>query len=317
MTDRFATGVLRQIQKAAGHPNLLFYLDELDIHIVYMAIVGLPYPYMGGEFFFKLTLPSDFPRKPPELRCLTENGVYMVGGKICISIGEFHATDRAPPSGAAGHQGDWGWSPASGLRGFSVEVLNGLITPEILNEVKHPDSGQGGLGILDTPAETRATAASLSAEYNDFNNKKLRMDFLDHVKHNPSDAGAAWMKQIAQARVCSARKLGQLISRDDLKRILDAGLVDKCDDGQLPLAAAVCVLETSYQEGALDCLLATEATIGEVVSKYFAFLAEAVKNTSLPVTVLKGQIIKALVANMRQNFTERDQILAAIRSSSK
>ena len=95
--------------------------------------------------------PDAFPARPPQFTFLTANGVYEPGGKICISIGEFHAEDSAGSSGA------FGWRAVLGMNGFAREVVNGMIDPEHLG---------GGIRILDEPPALRARRAAASVSYN-------------------------------------------------------------------------------------------------------------------------------------------------------
>lgn len=308
--------VFRHVQKATAedHPNLLFIQDDADAAVTYVAVVGLPHPYRAGEFFFKLTAPDNFPRKPPELRCLTENGVFMVGGKICISVGEFHATDQKAPTTAAGQQGDWGWRAGMGLRGFAVEVLNGLIDPDRLNEVKHPDSGQGGLGILDTPAPRRAEIAAVSLTYNNVNNPGLRARFIAHVKQHPTlRASKAWLRQAATATVSSAVCAGAPLPAPLLSVAfgdeIAARLRAEPAERQSVLVASLCGFDWDYQLGIMDCLTAADADVARVAGARFAFLAEVVTSPALVGAELKCAVVDAARANMNLEFDRRDAVL--------
>ncbi len=103
------------------YPNLLAVFDPADIRVWYFLIGGLDAPFLEGEYIFRLTAPDTFPHAPPRFEMLTQNGVYQPGGPICISVGEFHAND------APGKDGASGWRPALGMKGFAIQVVNGLI----------------------------------------------------------------------------------------------------------------------------------------------------------------------------------------------
>jgi ubiquitin-protein ligase len=180
------------------HENLLYLPDEADARVCHVLVVGLGYPYFGGETIFKLTAPNDFPLKPPEVRNLTENGVYTVGCKICVSIGEFHDTDRRPDA-----DGAYGWKPTLGIRGFvSVGMLSGLLAPESLNHHIHPDSRKGGIGIENAPPEERQRLASVSKDFNLVYNTAIRDRLLAHASAHPElRAAKAWMRQNAQSEL--------------------------------------------------------------------------------------------------------------------
>ena len=145
------------------HPHLLYQVDEDDVRIWHFLIVNLPSPYEGGEFIFRLRAPDDFPQRPPELTFLTPNGVYEAdGGKICISIGEFHSRDRA------GKEGAYGWRSVLGMIGFAGEVVNGLIAP---------DTRGGGIRLRNDPPAMKARLAATSAAFNAETHPRLLEEF--------------------------------------------------------------------------------------------------------------------------------------------
>lgn len=132
-------------------PYLLPVLDEELPTVWWFFISGLPAPYEGGEYIFKLTAPEEFPHKPPSLEFLTPNGVFETGGPVCISVGEFHAEDKPGP------EGSYGWRPSLGMGGFAREVLNGLICL---------DKDDVGIRIGVVSDEEKAALAARSREFN-------------------------------------------------------------------------------------------------------------------------------------------------------
>ena len=94
--NRFNKILLNQyrLSKKDENINLISYMDEKDIRIWYFLITGLDEPYKEGEYIFKLTAPNSFPQEPPSFEFCTPNGVYELGGKICISVGEYHKNDK-------------------------------------------------------------------------------------------------------------------------------------------------------------------------------------------------------------------------------
>lgn len=145
---------MNQYNKAlkAKNDNLIPYVDERNITIWYFLIKGLKdTPFEGGEYIFKLTAPNEFPHKPPSFEFYTPNGVYDIGGKICISVGEFHTNDRP------GSTGSYGWRPSLGMYGFANEVLNGLINFQYLDH---------GIRIISTNIEIKKKLANDSIKYN-------------------------------------------------------------------------------------------------------------------------------------------------------
>ncbi len=157
MAERRAAVIAKHVKLAnEGATSCLVVVTD-DINVVYFVVVGVgsvadklspARHFAGGEYIFCLTLPEDYPAKPPSLRAVTPNGVYDISApKICISIGEFHAQDTG------GSHGERGWRPVLGLRGFVQEVVNGLVFSE----------GFHGIGI-HSPIMAESARESLAAE---------------------------------------------------------------------------------------------------------------------------------------------------------
>lgn len=151
--DRLVRVMAYQYKAACGadHPNLIPLMNEADAKDWHFLVCNLPGAYAGGEYLFRLRAPEDFPTKPPEFSFLTPNGVFGPGGKICISIGEFHADNQA------GKTGSYGWRPALGMIGFAREVANGMINPAFLG---------GGIRVLNDPFARKAQLAATSVAFN-------------------------------------------------------------------------------------------------------------------------------------------------------
>jgi ubiquitin-protein ligase len=74
--------------------NGIYYIhDDSDIMKGYALIVGpSDTPYFGGNFFFELNYPSDYPHSPPKVKYLTNgnnirfNPNLYICGKVCISL---------------------------------------------------------------------------------------------------------------------------------------------------------------------------------------------------------------------------------------
>jgi ubiquitin-protein ligase len=165
----------------AGHPHLLPLMDERDVRQWYFLVVNLPRPYAGGEYIFRLTAKETFPHDPPSFEFITKNGVFSPGGKVCISIGEFHANS------AAGETGAYGWRPSLGMLGFAREVVNGLIDPDHLG---------GGIRVRNDPPAKKAKLAAASAAYNWDAHGPLMARFLrfadDHPRHKAVRLWRMW-----------------------------------------------------------------------------------------------------------------------------
>lgn len=312
MADRLAKIIYRHVQKGVtdDHPNLLYYPDADDLRRVYVVVVGLPHPYLGAEIFLQLSIPDNFPQAPPELRCLTENGVYATGCKICISVGEFHVNDGAAAGRHTHTGGDWGWRPALGLRGFAGEALNGIIDPDSLNMVKHPDSGQGGIGILCTPRRERAALAAQSRAYNAARLGALRQQAYEHAAANPHLAAAKnWLRQCAIVDVMLAAGAP---SRESLAAAIGAPLAARIPEAALAEAGRVlCRLDPGYHPAGVACIAGAEAEIRGLGAE-LPFLRDALARTALPLGELRDAVLACLDASMRCDFSARDAIIAAI-----
>ena len=123
--------------------------DEANVLHWTVLVAGLGAPFAGGEFIFTFEAPPEFPHKPPVNLCAhTPNGVFLLGGRICISAGEFHGDAKGETSRTDT------WRPSLGMAGFAGCVVNSLICHESL---------KGGVRIaevLDPAAMARFAAAS-------------------------------------------------------------------------------------------------------------------------------------------------------------
>ena len=136
---------------ATNDSNLIPFMDPIDVKNWFFLIKGLEDPFNNGEYIFKLTAPLDFPHNPPKFEFCTPNGVYDLGGAICISVGEFHTNDKP------GKDGAHGWRPSLGMYGFARQVLNGLICYDGL---------ESGIRLITTSTEIKQKLANNSVEYN-------------------------------------------------------------------------------------------------------------------------------------------------------
>lgn len=308
MANRQVRVMQAQLKKAMveDHPNILFDVDESDMKKWHVLVVGLPYPYTNGEFLFSLEMPEGFPLKPPSLRCLTPNGVFELGPRICISIGEYHSRDHRTTSAAAG--ADWGWRPALGAIGFAREVVNGLVVPSSLNGSKHPDTGMGGIGVLNAPVAERAKLTATSRQHNLRKNcdaykrfEKLRETATDA----PPKALVAWRVQVARSRLQAAASAAAEAAarRDDLdadSASLEIG-TQTFEDLVKVYKSCPEVLELHDRELARKLVAATR---GERVSLENCGIAnDKIANLGL------GALAKLVVAIDRSDFGARDSIL--------
>ncbi|ORY94907.1 ubiquitin-conjugating enzyme/RWD-like protein [Syncephalastrum racemosum] len=47
-------------------------------------------PYEGGEYYGRLTFPSDYPFKPPAIRMTTPSGRFQPDTRLCLTMSDFH-----------------------------------------------------------------------------------------------------------------------------------------------------------------------------------------------------------------------------------
>ena len=148
-------------------------MDTENIQTWYVLITNLPDPYTDGEYIFKLTIPNEFPDNPPSFSALTPNGVMEMGGKICVSVGEFHRNDHHKSNS----KGDYGWIPSLGISGF---VLQGII-----NAMLSFDTKDHGVRLSNMTDEQKRRLGKLSKEYNLEHNKNIMDLFQIHKECFP------------------------------------------------------------------------------------------------------------------------------------
>ncbi|XP_071039606.1 ubiquitin-conjugating enzyme E2 J1-like [Parasteatoda tepidariorum] len=89
--------------------------------------------FEGGIYHGRITLPPDYPMKPPSIILLTPNGRFETNKKICLSISGYH-----PES----------WQPSWSIRTALLAIIGFL-----------PTHGNGAIGSLDyTPEERKELA---------------------------------------------------------------------------------------------------------------------------------------------------------------
>ena len=123
-----------------------------DIKVWYLLfhdIAGDENEYVGGSYLCKLVIPDNFPADPPQFYMLTPNGLYGCDGKVCVSIGEFHANSY----------------PATiGVTGFAEALVSGLIGWKSMS---------AGTRLLTTTIEEKKRLATASVAYNAANYSEI------------------------------------------------------------------------------------------------------------------------------------------------
>jgi len=95
--------------------------------------------FQGGIYHGRISLPPEYPFKPPNIILLTPNGRFEVGKKICLSISAHHPEY---------------WQPSWSIRTVLVALISFM-----------PTKGDGAIGALDYKPEERKILAQKSKSY--------------------------------------------------------------------------------------------------------------------------------------------------------
>lgn len=97
ITKETISRLLRDVKQIIKNPlteNGIYYIhDDTDMLKGYALIIGPEdTPYFGGNYFFELQYPTDYPHSPPKVRYWTNgnnirfNPNLYVCGKVCVSL---------------------------------------------------------------------------------------------------------------------------------------------------------------------------------------------------------------------------------------
>lgn len=156
--------ILSQFKKITERKDTYIKYLIRDVNEWYIKIYGFDgdnNEFADGEYIAKLTIPEEFPYKPPSFAMMTPNGVYDMGGPICISVGEFHSQN---------------YLPVLGIGGFAYQLLSGFIGWKSLGS---------GIRLLDTTIEKKKQFAINSKIYNQKHLKEID-DAIDAAYENYS-----------------------------------------------------------------------------------------------------------------------------------
>ncbi|XP_046655308.1 ubiquitin-conjugating enzyme E2 J1-like [Daphnia pulicaria] len=95
--------------------------------------------FEGGVYHGRISLPPEYPLKPPSIMLLTPNGRFEVNRKICLSISGHH-----PES----------WLPSWSIRTALLAIIGFM-----------PSPGMGAIASLDYTQEERQRLAKKSLEF--------------------------------------------------------------------------------------------------------------------------------------------------------
>lgn len=147
LDSRFARIMQGHFKKATKDPDeyVIYAMDPDDCRKWYILIrnmCGAEDEWVGGHFLFEMSAPKTFPHDPPTFIAQHENGVYGVGSKCCISIGEYHKDQ---------------YRAVLGMRGFAQELCNGMMNHEYLTEL-------GGINLLKTSTKHKKKVSESSLD---------------------------------------------------------------------------------------------------------------------------------------------------------
>ena len=78
-------------------PNLILRYNEDNLLKWYFIVYDLKEtPFENGIYFGKITLPNEYPLKPPNFIFITPNGRFKTNTPICLSFTNFHPESWQP-----------------------------------------------------------------------------------------------------------------------------------------------------------------------------------------------------------------------------
>jgi len=95
--------------------------------------------FAEGRYHGRITLPAEYPMKPPSIILLTPNGRFELGKKICLSMSAHHPET---------------WQPSWSLRTVLLALIGFM-----------PTKGAGAIGALDYSPEERKILATRSNDW--------------------------------------------------------------------------------------------------------------------------------------------------------
>lgn len=144
-----------------------YLIDENNTDEWYIMMEGMAgenNEFKHGQYLVNIKLPPAFPYCPPQFFFLTPNGVYEIGVKVCVSIGEYHSNN---------------YSSAQKVSGFVTNLVSGIIVWKELG---------GGINILKTDTARKRELARASAQYN----QTHYADLVDRINKNYEAYSAEW-----------------------------------------------------------------------------------------------------------------------------
>jgi len=134
--------ILREARELGENPSDEFCAAPLDDnvfewHFTFRGPKGTPFE--GGLYHGRITLPPEYPFRPPSIFLLTPSGRFEVNKKICLSVSSHH-----PES----------WQPAWGIRTIIIALM-----------AFFPSKAEGALAGLDYSDSERQQLAERSLRW--------------------------------------------------------------------------------------------------------------------------------------------------------
>jgi ubiquitin-protein ligase len=127
-------------------PNLILRPDQNNILVWYFIVYDLKdTSFESGVYFGEITLPNEYPLKPPNFIFLTPNGRFQTNTKICTTFSAYHQETYTST-----------WN--------ILTMMEGLIS--FMTDI-NPDKG---IGYIYTTNEEKNDLAKKSLDWNKLNN---------------------------------------------------------------------------------------------------------------------------------------------------
>jgi len=133
---------LMQEAKELHEPTEMYHAHPVEDNLFewHFTVRGAPdTSFAGGIYHGRITLPAEYPMKPPSIMLYTPNGRFATNTKICLSISGYH-----PES----------WQPSWSIRTALLAIIGFMPTP-----------GNGAIGALDYTDEERQVLAKKSVDW--------------------------------------------------------------------------------------------------------------------------------------------------------
>jgi ubiquitin-conjugating enzyme E2 J2 len=173
--DRLTKVLTSQYNRYIRQPedNIIVVMDDANIKRWYALILGNHEPYHRAEILFMFKVPDEYPHKPPSVECLTPNGIFELGGPLCVSISEFHRES---------------WVKSLGITGYAKQLWNALLCFS-------PDDTINSIRVTWTSPETRQSLANQSRAYNEKCNKEVYDLVNVYVETHPEFAAVKLLEE--------------------------------------------------------------------------------------------------------------------------